>query len=192
MAMVEGQGAIGSPPAGRPESEGSGVWGYQADLARLARSLCRNHPDAEDVTQSSLLKAAQHLDGFRGEASVRTWLHRIVTNECRMLHRRSPQRSVEQILETGGEPEGTPIGLPRVTGPEESVLQAELQAVVLAALAELPSDYRTILLLADGKDAGLTVEDIAVRLGASAPAVRAKLHRARALLRERLRPYWTG
>ncbi len=60
----------------------------RADVWRLARQLCQHREDAEDVTQSALLKPAQHLDGFRWEASLRTWLHRIATGECRMLRRR--------------------------------------------------------------------------------------------------------
>jgi len=47
--------------------------------------LCGHREDAEDVAQSSLVKAAEHIAAFRGEATVRTWLHRITTNECRML-----------------------------------------------------------------------------------------------------------
>src|ERR1017187_3470993 len=60
---------------------------------------------AEDVAQTSLLKAAQHLDGFRGESSVRTWLHRITTNECRMIRRRLTARSLDAILESPNPPE---------------------------------------------------------------------------------------
>src|SRR5579862_3331177 len=81
------------------ETPSDGVWVHADDVARLARQLCRHREDAEDVAQSSLLKAAEHIDGFRGESTMRTWLHRITTNECRMLRRRQVARSLDDILE---------------------------------------------------------------------------------------------
>ena len=58
-------------------------------------TISRRDPEnAADVAQNTLLKAAQHIDGFRGEASVRTWLHTIATNECRMIRRRRQPESL--------------------------------------------------------------------------------------------------
>lgn len=165
-------------------STGPPVWRYREDIERLARQLCRHREDAEDVAQSALLKAAEHLDGFRAEASLRTWLHRIATNECRMLRRRTPPGSLEQLLEaaaTGSAPE--PIG--ESPDPEQAALATEERLLALRTLAELPARYRTVLLLADGR--GLRAAEIATLLDTSVSAVRATLHRARARLRERLR-----
>ena len=75
------------------------VWAQADDVAHLARQLCGHPEDAEDVAQSSLVKAAEHIAGFRGEATVRTWLHRITTNECRMLRRRLMATSLDGLLE---------------------------------------------------------------------------------------------
>src|SRR6266540_5984439 len=115
------------------------VWQYREDVWRLASHLCRHREDAEDVTQSALLKAAQHLDGFRREASLRTWLHRIATNECRMLRRRKVPLSLDALLEDAATAEHRPpepaAGEP---GPEEAALEAETRRSVLAALAGLP------------------------------------------------------
>ncbi|MHB8331490.1 MAG: RNA polymerase sigma factor, partial [Candidatus Dormibacteria bacterium] len=77
-----------------PGAEGS-AWQYGGDIHRLARQLCGHREDAEDVAQSTLLKASLHLDDFRGEASLRTWLHRIATNECRQLRRRKIPDSLD-------------------------------------------------------------------------------------------------
>ena len=74
------------------------VWGYASDLQRFASYLCRHPEDAEDVAQNTLMKAAQHIEGFRGEASVRTWLHTIATNECRMLRRREALVNLESTV----------------------------------------------------------------------------------------------
>ena len=78
------------------------IWSQAGDVARLARQLCQHREDAEDVTQASLLKAAQRLDGFRGEASLRTWLHRITVNECLMIRRRATRRPSARVGVTRG------------------------------------------------------------------------------------------
>lgn len=158
---------------------------YREDVARLARQLCRHREDAADVTQSTLLKAVQHLDGFRWEASVRTWLHRITTNECRMLRRRKAPASLEGMLEAAALG-GSTLALPdRGPSPEEVAEEAETRRLVLRALAELPEHYRAAVLLKDGL--GLSAEQVARATGTSIPAAKATLHRARRTLRERLR-----
>ena len=174
---------------GQAGASAGAVWRYRDDVWRLARQLCRHREDAEDVAHSALLKAAEHLDGFRWEASLRTWLHRIATNECRMLRRRKVPLSLEALLEDAATAEHRPpepaAGEP---GPEEAAVEAAVEAEtrrsVLAALADLPDHYRTALLLKDGL--GLRAEDVAQAMGVTVPAARSILHRARSALRERL------
>ena len=137
------------------------------------------------MTHTALVKAAQHLDGFRWEASVRTWLHRIATNECRMLRRRKAPLSLDELLEDAAtathRPAEPPAGEP---GPEEAAVEAETRRQVVAALASLPDRYRTAVLLKDGL--GLAAEQVAAAMGITVPAVRSVLHRARSDLRQRL------
>src|SRR6266536_3318449 len=143
---------------------------------RFAVSLARMQGPAESV---------RLLVGCRWEASLRTWLHRIATNECRMLRRRKVPLSLEALLEDAATAENRPpepaAGEP---GPEEAALEAETRRSVLAALAGLPDHYRTALLLKDGL--GLRAEDVAQAMGITVPAARSILHRARSALRERL------
>ncbi|HEY5986887.1 MAG TPA: sigma-70 family RNA polymerase sigma factor [Streptosporangiaceae bacterium] len=161
------------------------VWRYREDVWRLASQLCQHREDAEDVTHSALLKAAQHLDGFRWEASLRTWLHRIATNECRMLRRRKVPMSLDELLEEAATAPQRP-GEPRAqeAGPEEAAMEAETRRAVVAALASLPDRYRTAVLLKDGL--GLSAEGVAAAMGITVPAARSVLHRARSALREAL------
>ncbi len=164
------------------------VWGYREDLERLATYLCRHREDAEDVTQSALLAGASHLGDFRGEAALRTWLHRIVANECRMLHRRAAPESLDDLLDTML----ADSQLPQLEGhlastgvdPEQAVLEAERRRQVLVALAELPELDRAVLVLKDGQ--GLKAEAIGEMTGMSEAAVRARLHRGRRRLRSML------
>lgn len=163
-------------------------WRYEEDIRRLARQLCRHREDAEDVAQTSLMKAAQHLDGFRAEASLRTWLHRIATNECRMLRRRTPPGSLDELLLRGGPEPVRGLELDRETAdPEERALQAELRRVVIDALGRLPERHRTVLLLKDGR--GLSAEEIARLTGSTVAGVRSALHRARVSVRGELADY---
>ncbi len=165
------------------------IWRYREEIHRLARQLCKHREDAEDVTQATLLKAAQHLHEFRGEASIRTWLHRIATNECRMMRRRQVEVSLEQILEsTAVEEEAEPLELPSdIPDPEEIVAEAEMRRLVLKALEKLPERYRTVLLLKDGE--GMKEREVAQAMGLSLLAVKALLHRARKALRAELKRY---
>ena len=160
------------------------VWRYREDVWRLARQLCRHREDAEDVTQSALLKAAQHLDGFRWEASLRTWLHRIATNECRMLRRRKVPLSLDELLEDVATAEQPREPADPDPGPEELAMEAETRRQVLAALEGLPDHYRVALLLKDGL--ALSADDLAKAMGTTVPAAKSVLHRARSLLRDRL------
>ncbi|MCZ7537111.1 MAG: RNA polymerase sigma factor [Acidimicrobiia bacterium] len=158
-------------------------WSYEQDLIAYAGFLCRHPDDAEDVAHTALLKAALHMTDFRGESSMRTWLHTIVANECRMLHRRTSAVSLDQMADAAA-------GLPRLPGeepgyesdPTDSAEQGELRALALATLRDMPSHYRTALFLQLAL--GKSVEEIAEALQRSVPATKSILHRARRSMRE--------
>ncbi|GBC98208.1 ECF RNA polymerase sigma factor SigW [bacterium HR17] len=162
------------------------IWRYRDEVGRLAQQLCRHREDAEDVAQATLLKAVEHLHEFRGEASVRTWLHRIAANECRMLRRRPATVSLEQLLEAEASDEETPpLELPDdAPTPEEIAIETEMRRIVAQALEGLPDRYRTVLLLKDGE--GLREKEVAKAMGLSLSAVKALLHRARRALRKQV------
>jgi RNA polymerase sigma-70 factor (ECF subfamily) len=155
------------------------VLSHAEDVERLARQLCGHRQDAEDVAQSALLKAAQHMDGFRGEASVRTWLHRITANECWMIRRRLSARSLDAILDSVRP--HVDAALQAGTDPETVAEERELGRLVVDAIARLPDRQRAAVILSDG--AGLSAEEVARDLGASVPAVRSLLVRGRRALR---------
>jgi RNA polymerase sigma-70 factor (ECF subfamily) len=158
------------------------LWEYRADLERLAQYLCRHSQDAEDVTHNALLKASEKLEDFRGEASVRTWLHTIATNECRMLRRRQAPSSLDDmfdraaydILELGEDP----------IDPEEMAIELETRHEVLTAIGNLPDRYRCALLLKDGHE--LPMEEVARLMETTVSSVKSVLYRARQALRTEL------
>jgi RNA polymerase sigma-70 factor (ECF subfamily) len=160
------------------------IWDYRDDLVSLARYLCRNPSDAEDITHNALLKAADGLSGFRGEASVRTWLHRITTNECRALHRRRSASSLDELLDRVVEGEAAPPADDGPVDPEEMLLEIETRRELLDAFEGLPERYRCALLLKDGK--GMRMEEMAERLETTVPGVKSLLYRAREELRRQM------
>lgn len=160
------------------------MWGYADDLRRLAAHLCRHPEDAEDVAQSALMKAAQHLDGFRGEASVRTWLHTIATNECRMLRRRPPPRAFDEAFEAAVIPGSGGAAPVPVADPAALAVEAETRREVVDALTRLPEHYQRALVLKDG--CGLRSSEVARLLETTVPAAKSILYRARRSLRDEL------
>jgi RNA polymerase sigma-70 factor (ECF subfamily) len=161
-----------------------GIWRYGAEVRRLAGQLCQHREDAEDVAQSTLLKAATNIEGFRREASVRTWLHRIATNECRQLRRRRVPASLDQLLESSWLDQASPMDHARVADPEEYAIEAELRQAVLIGLGALPPAERAVLLLRDGR--GLRIREISELTSSTEVAVRSRVYRARRHLRQLL------
>lgn len=159
------------------------VWKYAEDLRRFANYLCHDHHDAEDVAHNALLKAAQSKAGaFRAEASVRTWLHTIASNECRMLHRRQSSDSLDNLLNSEHAP--WTMRLAGSPSPEDAALAAEAGRVVLATLRQLPDDYQRVLVLKDG--CGMRTAEVAEILNTTVGATKSRLYRARKSLRSEM------
>lgn len=154
---------------------------YRHELERLAQRLCRNPHDAEDVTQNALMKAVKGFEDFRGESTVKTWLHRITTNECLMLRRKKSAGSLDELSETTGAPFEPPDPS---RPPDELAMVSETQTEVLAALEQLPERHRNTVMLVDG--CGMSYEEAAAATDTTVAAIRSTLFRARKALREHL------
>ena len=168
---------LDAEPAGQVDL----VWAQAEDVARLARQLCGHPEDAEDVAQSSLVKAAEHIAGFRGEATVRTWLHRITTNECRMLRRRLMATSLDGLLQGHHGDSELLLATAGDADPEALAERRTLGNAVLAAVAGLPERQRVAFVLHEG--GALGISEVARRLDTTVPAVRSLLVRARRSIR---------
>ncbi len=72
---------------------------YYKDIYNLAYLLTKSRDDAADITQEVFLKVKEHLKSFRGEASIKTWLYRITTNEAkRLFKKRETEKHVKVPL----------------------------------------------------------------------------------------------
>jgi RNA polymerase sigma-70 factor (ECF subfamily) len=151
---------------------------------RFARRLCRHREDAEDVLQESLLAAARGLAAFRGGSSLGTWLYTIARSFCIKKRRRKRFAPVEVSLET--EAAAASERRDPARGPEEILDAARLEAAVERAIEALDAPYREVLVLRDVE--GLTAPEVGQITGLSVAAVKSRLHRARARLRDEMAP----
>lgn len=150
----------------------------------VARSITGQEQDAEDVTQQTFLSVLEHLDAFRGESSVATWMLRIATNHAlKVLRKRRgfPTTSFDDRFENLPHPDY--IASWRDT-PDALAERAEVRHLLDAALAELDEKYRVVFVLRDME--GLSVRETAEAVGLTESAVKVRLLRARLQLRERL------
>jgi RNA polymerase sigma-70 factor (ECF subfamily) len=153
-------------------------------LYRLARGILRNDSDAEDVVQETYVRALTHLEDFRGDSSLATWLARIAMNEALgRLRRQRP--GVELSSLRPGTLEAQIIQFPHSApseDPEKTMAQREIQRVVEHAIDELPDLFRIVFITRVIE--GMNVEETAEILGLKPETVKTRLHRARTMLRD--------
>ncbi|NLH98374.1 MAG: RNA polymerase sigma factor [Chthonomonadales bacterium] len=141
---------------------------YEKPLYHLCLGILRNAADAEDAVQETFLRAMRGLAGFRGEASVRTWLQRIAVNVCiewkRSRKPTAPMEAAERMASTSPDLEETTIR----------------HRLALDALGVLTEAQRAALILKDVQ--GLSVEEIAATMSWNAKKVENELYRARKAL----------
>ncbi len=152
---------------------------YNQRVYRAVRAILRDGPDLEDILQQVWLSAYLHLDRFEGRSRFSTWLHRIAQNAA-LDRTRRPVR----LVAVGASPEaGDPVGAP-AADPERSLLAREQARAIERALDALPESHRRVFVLREVE--GLSTAEVAEALGVGEGAVKTRLYRARADLRERL------
>ncbi|MFI6445026.1 RNA polymerase sigma factor [Kitasatospora sp. NPDC050543] len=147
----------------------------QPHVRRFALSLCASPQDAEDAAQEALIILYRKIGTLRATGALASWVFRIVRNEClrqvRLLVSRADEASAEP--EADAEPSA-----------EEAVLRRLEAERIAAAVSALPRDQRQVLIMRDVQ--GLPGKVVARSLGLSTPAMKSRLHRARAALRHSL------
>jgi RNA polymerase sigma-70 factor (ECF subfamily) len=169
--------------AGQTESFGQLVVRYQDRLYNSLTTMLGSVEDARDVAQDAFISAFEKLETFRGSSAFYSWLFRIALNGSINRHRK--QRSTATI-EAARENSGLEPPDPHPEAhPAFALERSERQALVQAALAELPADYRTVLVLKELED--MKYEEIAAVLDCPIGTVRSRIHRARSELRSKLK-----
>lgn len=157
---------------------------HQNAAYSLAFRFLRTREAAEDVTQEAFVRAWRAIDTFRGDR-FRSWLLRIVANAARDELRRRKRRPQRSLDETWDDPDMASIDpVEPGLGPQERAEQTELRGVLERALAELPEEWRMVVLLSDVH--GMSYEEVADAVDAPLGTVKSRLSRARARLRQLL------
>lgn len=167
---------------------------YQGQIYRAMTRACANPELAQDVLQEAMIRAFRALPQFRGDASFATWLFRIAKNLCVRKQQQllaHPTVSLDQPLSDEEDAESLLRQMIDYSAqnPQQVVLDEEIRQKVREAVDKLPPNLREILILRDMED--LSNQETAERTGLTVAAVKARLHRARALLREHLEEYFS-
>jgi RNA polymerase sigma-70 factor (ECF subfamily) len=141
-------------------------------LVAVGKRACGCADRAEDAVQDALYAAGLHLADFRGDGSLEGWLAKMVVHACRRMQRGGKNAPHDELDEQ----------LPAADSPEAEAARGELMHRVGEAIVELDPTDRAILVLADAED--WTAPEIAERFGLTPAAVRKRLSRAHAKVRE--------
>jgi len=163
---------------------------YSSDIYALLYRLTDDPSDASDLTQDTFLRALRSVKGFRGDASLKTWLFRIAINESRNRFRwwKRRRRDVTVSLDvTIGDSDQTlhDTLADHSESPEDSALAREREVKLGEALGQLKEVYREAVVLCDIE--GLSYEETATALGLNIGTVKSRISRGRDELRRRLK-----
>ena len=163
---------------------------YGARAYRLAVRITGSEADAEEVVQEALWTVVRRVETFRGDAALGTWIHRITVNAAydKVRRRRRRRREVpwDDLLTARNVEERRPRSVDDRSGQaSDPTAQIDLRSALTAAIDDLRAVDRTVFVLHDVD--GMSNVDIAATLHLSVPAVKSRVHRARLLLRRRLR-----
>jgi RNA polymerase sigma-70 factor (ECF subfamily) len=156
---------------------------WERPIYALAYRVIGREEDARDVCQETFLRAFRALPGFKGQAKFSSWVYRIALNLCRDWIRRQRRAPVQQMPE-----DADALELAPESGPTESiedlVARRELSAVVETAMALLPEEQRTAIILKEYH--GMTFQEIADLQGCPLSTVKTRLYQGLSVLRRHL------
>ena len=160
---------------------------YQHKIVKLVTRYVHDSTEALDVTQEAFIKAYRAIHGFRGDSAFYTWLYRIAINTAKNHLVAEGRRPLDHGMDLQ-DPEQYEMQarLRDVDTPERLLLTDEIQRTVEQAIAELPEDLRTAIVLREIE--GMSYEQIAEAMSCPVGTVRSRIFRAREAIDEKLRP----
>src|ERR1043166_1725803 len=143
---------------GDAEAFGELVRRWERRIFALTYGMLGREEDARDATQETFIAAFRNLRGFRGEAKVSSWLHRIAVNQCITRQRRAKVRS-ESALEDEQEKNAGSFAAPIDASPARNAETVERTQAVRRAVGTLPPDLRQVVVMKEFE--GLTFQEFA-------------------------------
>jgi len=171
LRPVDDRALLQAHLAGDPDAFAELVRRHRDRLWAVALRTLGDPEDAADAVQNALISAYRGASGYRGDAAVTTWMHRIVVNACLDLVRRRRARPADPL------PDEAAL---QIADPTDAIADFDTAMVVDKALAALPPDQRAALVLVDVQ--GYSVEDAAQILGCPVGTVKSRCSRGRARL----------
>jgi len=159
----------------------------QRQAYNMAYRMTGNRDDAEDLAQEAYLRAYRSFDKYNRDLPFENWFFRILSNLFVDGLRRKPKQSplsLDQPLSETSESDYV-LEIPdSESDPQEMMMHTVMDERIQCALAKLPKDFRTAVLLCDVD--GLSYEEIAKVMGTSIGTVRSRIHRGRKMLRKHI------
>lgn len=155
---------------------------HERRMYAVALRICANREDAQDCLQDAMLRIYRSLGSFKGQSSFSTWVYRITMNTCLDELRRRKSRnatSLDNLLDNGWSPSDND------NAPEKYAMASEQRRVIDRAIAELPEDMRSAVVLRDVQ--GFSYDEIAEMLEANIGTIKSRISRGREKLRLILR-----
>lgn len=171
---------------GDAEAFGEIVKRWERRIFALAFGMLGREEDARDATQETFLAAFRNLRGFRGEAKVSSWLHRIAVNQCITRQRRAKVRN-ESAIETEEEKNASSFAAPVRFSPARVVEGWETTEAVRLAVNTLPVELRQVVVMKEFEE--LTFKEIADALDLPLSTVKSRLYTALKQLEMRLQKF---
>jgi RNA polymerase sigma-70 factor (ECF subfamily) len=166
---------------------------YEDRIHGYSVRMCRQKEDAQDVFQDTFLAAFRGLKHFKGRSRLATWFYKIASNACLKKRRKGKFEPKDfQSLDAFHPGSGKPGESAQVSdwsrSPVRHLEEKELRGALDRAVADLPAEYRAVLVLRDME--GLSAQETARALQISVAAVKSRLHRARLFLRRQLSEFY--
>ncbi len=156
---------------------------YEKTIYNFAFKICRDREKAEHVMQETFLSMVKSISQFSGKSKLSTWLYTVTSNHCLMLARSEKKRVASEFDEEMSFSNSLSSSGWKYT-PSDVLENDELKAILNSAIKKLPEEYRIVFMLRDVE--GLSTKETAEAMKLSVPAVKSRLHRARAFLRDEL------
>jgi RNA polymerase sigma-70 factor, ECF subfamily len=157
---------------------------WERPIYALAYRVIGREEDARDVCQETFLRAFRALPGFKGQAKFSSWLYRIALNLCRDWMRRERRAPVTQMSDDDDLSDLAAAAAGPVESIEDLVARRQLSGVVERAMAELPDEQRTAIILKEYH--GMTFQEIADLQGCPLSTVKTRLYQGLTVLRRSL------
>ncbi len=166
------------------------VEAYSPRVYRLVARMLGRREDAEDMTQEVFVQVFKGIGQFRGESKLGTWIYRVAINLCKnrskYLSRRhdDKQDALDAIADRQPLHQAKGVTSGQINRPDQMVEGMQIEAIMRQCIAALEPDFREALILRDVEN--LSYEEIIEITGVAEGTVKSRIHRARALLKQRV------